>query len=293
MFLSSLRRMVWGCLLTEIGRRQFALHYRGGLHEQIIPLHHLVCQLGFDLMAEGVEIFQLQVECYMIDDSDLNFSILGAEAVPCVPKATRSNHAVNSSCSEATSEEAASHCDSDLSQFDCETSSSSDADEDLESDAGTSGESSHSKDEAAQSDNENPEDVDLIRAPPGAFVVWNNPYFSLSNYADSKAAHAAASMRARLADRWCTPNMLGTTQKSKTIQIKDYDLDVKEPRFSKLVLRAWMLKRIQENDFVKSSKRREKWFTSELKKFQLEFGAGTASERANKQILDWLPEAKG
>ena len=117
----------------------------------------------------------------------------------------------------------------------------------------------------------------------------NNPYFSISNYADSCAAHAAVSLRARLSEKWCSPDLLGSKNKSKTIQIRDFDSDPSDPQIAQMVLSAWMLHRVQMNGFIGKNKSRKIWLDSEMKNLKQKVGAGTGCQKADALIREWLP----
>ena len=83
------------------------------------------------------------------------------------------------------------------------------------------------------------------------FLIKPKAFFSLT---------MAPSLRARIAERWATEDLLGSSSKSKTIKITDFDLDPREPKISVLVLRCWMLHRGERNDFCKRNKSRQRWF---------------------------------
>lgn len=279
-FGASLRRQAWGCLLAENSPRKYILQFHEQLHERIEPLDSVVASLGLPIEQEDVEVFALDMTVAQIDGTEIVFLVRGATKLQLQSRKSTDD---DSSASDAEASGSPKK-DSDLSSFQCDDNSSR-GEADLES-------QSDSEQSAAASDEPAPkEDLhEIPRAAPGTFVVWNNPYFTISNYSDSKAAHAAASMRARLSDRWAAEDLLGTKNKSKTISIRDFDVDYQDPQNSRLVLKAWMLQRVQENDFIQKTKRRKDWFTEEFSVLKRAVGSGTSSARANALIREWLPD---
>ena len=282
-FAAALRKRVWASLASPTEARKFALHLSTPFDEGFLPLHVLLGRLGLPIASPDVHVFALQMKVLQITKSEILLYVEGAQRVERPPRAQRETGGAQEE--EISDEEN----DSPLMESDLESdqwlASSSAEEPDLESECSSGSSSASEPDDAAKPH------VEPVRAAPGAFVLWNNPYFTISNYADSKAAHAAATLRARLADKWAVERLLGVKNKSKTIQIKDFDRDAKNPQNSRLLLRCWMLYRINQNEFLAQKRKRQQWYDEELTQLQKECQAIRGHSRAEQLIRQWLPAA--
>ena len=95
----------------------------------------------------------------------------------------------------------------------------------------------------------------MVRKPPGTHTQWNNGYFTLTRnrkYED---------MVIYVAPRLCADAELGTTVMSKRFKIERFDGEA-GPTITPFVLRAWMMQRVQFNNWVERTSAR---FFSDLK----------------------------
>ena len=267
-FTASIGRKVWGLALAQDHGRTFSFDFISPLHEQMQPMEKLLGNLGFDVYKGPVPIYSLNMEVVTIQGGEICLYV--SEATPVnLEKAIRKESKHDSS--ESDSVEAA--FEANLYDVDSESSDewvggSSSAEAGIETDVETS--SASSSEDAQPPQEEQPPQAAIEKAAPDIFVIINNPYFSISNYADSCAAHAAVSLRARLSEKWCSPDLLGSKNKSKTIQIRDFDSDPSDPQIAQMVLSAWMLHRVQMNGFIGKNKSRKIWLDSEMKNHEVQ-----------------------
>ena len=92
-----------------------------------------------------------------------------------------------------------------------------------------------------------------------------------------------------LSEKWCSSDLLGSKNKNKTIEIRDFDSDPSDPQIAQMVLSAWMLHRVQMNGFIGKNKSRKIWLDSEIKNLKQKVRAGTSCQKADALIREWLP----
>ena len=286
LFIASLHRRVWGCLLSDLGGRKLSWDLSRPFHELFVPVERLLVDAGFQFDSEDVTIYSLEVSFCSIDKTEALFRVAGAEKVEC-KRAASSEPAetVEDSAPLAEDDAELDMPASDLESWDFsgrESASEGDV-ESLESGFSSAEESETLGVAPAR------EAAPMERAAPGTFVAQNNPYFSVSNYFGSSAKHASASLRARVAERWGTDAFLGKETRSKTIQIRDFDVNPASPTISRQVLQPWMLYRVQANDFLRHTSCRREWYDRELARFKGEVAQGTPSAKANALIASWIP----
>ena len=120
---------------------------------------------------------------------------------------------------------------------------------------------------APESEGETPDNEDEIPAreklPAGTHVIFNNGYFTLVNYAKC-GKHTDCKMI--ICPRFCTspPFGMGSTGKSKTVQILSYDTNIQRPHRSYIVLRCWALHRASQAGWLEHSSARQRWHRQEV-----------------------------
>ena len=135
------------------------------------------------------------------------------------------------------------------------------------------------------------------RLPAGSHVIQTDGYFTLLNYAIlSEGKHTDCKMVLR--PRWAQPEPhgMGVANKSKTVQIRLYDIDIQNPRRTYCVLRCWAVWRARQGSWLRGHAARQLWCDSEiaaLRVLKAELCAtpgSTGCRAADDQIRQWLPE---
>ena len=89
--------------------------------------------------------------------------------------------------------------------------------------------------------------------------------------------------------RWrCAPPAgMGDIGKSRTLRIKDFDIDGEDPRRTYLILRAWKLWRAQHGGFKGRLPARRSWYMVELERLRRDVkGMGIAVGGAGSADAD-------
>ena len=132
--------------------------------------------------------------------------------------------------------------------------------------------------------------LDSMRMPRGIYTVRSTGYFTMTrnpNYADVKIV---------LQNKRAQPGLLGTGKKSKTVQIRDYDVGG-APHMAFLVLRSWMLWRSNVPAFLTSKAARQRWHDTEALSLRDDIlrlavsGGSTGNPAADDAIKRWWPAA--
>ena len=128
------------------------------------------------------------------------------------------------------------------------------------------------------------------RAAWGDNVAFTNGYFTCSNYFNIGQA------KIWVRPRWLQPGSMGTTDRTKTVRIKEYDTDELKPRVCHLVLRAWMLHRIRQDGFAAALPVRSRWANKTEASLREDIlalgvpGGGTGVKAADARIKVWAPD---
>ncbi len=286
-----------GFVLEQISDRVFCMDSSLEFRHTLQPLHSIP-ELGS--VPTDCAVYRLKFS-HQKDDDDrrrLFFRVEEAHPVVFVPQERRAR-AVGEQV--AASSEACSSSDGSCSErsvgedeFNGFELGSSDADsvassvdsgaDDVleEEDVGKISESEESSDD---------EQGISARASPGTHVVERNGYWTIINdpkYPDIKV---------KVHNRWCTPDNCGVKAKSKTIVLWHFGEDSTCPTKCLLVLRSWVLMRLQQNNFMEKKSARRKWLACEaerLRKDILALGVtsgGTGHELADTMVRQWTPEA--
>ncbi len=131
------------------------------------------------------------------------------------------------------------------------------------------------------------------RSAPGSYVVESEGYFTLvdnPHFDDAKML---------VRPRWCIapPSGMGTSSKSKTLKIRDYDTEETAPECTYLVLRSWKLWRFSQHGFIEAHHARKAYYADEMAALRESItqrkvpGGGTGSVAADAKIRAWTPGA--
>ena len=82
----------------------------------------------------------------------------------------------------------------------------------------------------------------------------------------------------------------GGKDKSKSLTIRDYDVDVNEPVNTYLALRSWMVMRSQRNDWCFLCPARHAWWLEECDKLRRNVRDADLSPKALALFQQWTPE---
>ena len=132
----------------------------------------------------------------------------------------------------------------------------------------------------------------MTRKPAGTHVYYRNGYFTFTNnmsYPDIKCNVMA---------KWCTKEYIGETDKSKTVVPAHFGDSREAPTRAKLVLRAWMLYKVNSCNFVSQRPSRRKIFEDKTAALRAELVAlgsegkpSSGNAHADKLIAAWAPNA--
>ena len=129
-----------------------------------------------------------------------------------------------------------------------------------------------------------------MRARPGTYVTYTNGYFTFTYHP------AYQDIKVRVVPCWCKPGLLGTSNMSKSLSLKDVGATKADPSRAVLVLKAWMLNKAQENDFCNKVAARRRLFTNELEDLRRAVAAmspggsmTTGHPKADQLIQQWAP----
>ena len=131
---------------------------------------------------------------------------------------------------------------------------------------------------------------DDVRATRGAYVVWSNGYFTLTDNPSWPDVKVTA------LPRWTRPELLGNTQKSKTVVPAHFGESRESPYRAYAVCRAWSIWRASQGDFLTGSTSRRRTFAQELQLLRAELhalghGGRTGDALADEMIAGWVPDA--
>ncbi len=273
-------------------KRQFILPVRAFSSGIFKPADSLLS--GAHCHVATVEIFALDVEFVTaMDNTDLVLRISGATGLQLRPRKRKDKKGNPLETASSQSEEddedslkfpelsSASEAETVVSQVEAEELLEEDPTADV------------SDDDGGAAPNE-PE----AKAAPGTHIVESDTYFSLANY-HMTGGHGDAKIILR--NRWCCPPPvgMGSTHKSKTVQIALFDTDLRHPVRTYWVLRSWSLWRSRENNWVEQNSARKAWYNREFSKLQSEIqrlGAGahsTGNAEADRLIRLWVPDLLG
>lgn len=233
-----------------------------------------------------IAIYKLDLELRnLVPRSEILLSVEGAELVELQPHKRQGKHmdGVDEEVSdfESTEDFFVSRPDS---ESECTLAS------DVESGAEDEAEECPEEEEAEETDFGNVE-----RLAPGSHVVFNNGYFTLANYA---LVGPNTDAKMIVAPRFCVahPYGMGASQKSKTVQIKQFDDSLQAPLRTYIVLRCWSLWRAAQGDWLRHSSARKRWFEKEeadirtaIRSLQAPRGT-TGNQAADAKIREWAPQ---
>ena len=131
------------------------------------------------------------------------------------------------------------------------------------------------------------EEAGLARMPAGTHVAWRNDYFVLidnRNYQDCVL---------RIHDKWASDEYLGTQLKAKCLRPNRFQEPRAAPEVTYLVLKAWMLWRMEWRDckFLKGCAARLETWLREARALRHQVGRrhGDLHEAARRQIEEFVP----
>jgi len=132
--------------------------------------------------------------------------------------------------------------------------------------------------------------LDDVRAARGAYVVWSNGYFTLTDNPSWPDVKVTA------LPRWTRPGFFGNTQKSKTVVPGHFGESRQSPCRAYAVCRAWSIWRASQGDFLTGSTSRRRTFAQELELLRAELhalghGGRTGNALADEMIAGWVPDA--
>ena len=129
------------------------------------------------------------------------------------------------------------------------------------------------------------------RAAHGSYTQPLNAYFSLTNQ------YWTRDLKIRILDRWKSDTLLGTKLMSKSMQPAAFGESKNNRVRTKIVLRAWMVHRAQENGFSSSKACRRNLFAREVETLRREIQElssaarpSTGNAAADAKIRSLLPQ---
>ncbi|CAK9087120.1 Uncharacterized protein SCF082_LOCUS41184 [Durusdinium trenchii] len=209
---------------------------------------------------EDPEVFSLQVAFSKCEDRCVSFQVLGADLVPAPSRSAPAEDEVAG--------------DIDLDDLD---SLASVASEKFESDTDS---------DASAAEAEAQLDVDVIKekAKSGTHIVWSCSYFSLARYQNKTDAKMI------MKDKWAIPAELGIQEKSKTLQVANFDESVHgDATQTFIALKAWMLHRCQRNNWHLRNDLRVNGFRKQEADLKHECARVTLSANTEKVVTKWMP----
>lgn len=230
--------------------------------------------------GDVVNLWSLDVKVQTITCDGIIFEVRGAKIAMAGAKRKREHKIGDVSSAESGDDflaEMSSGCESVCSDAD----SGAEVEAEEKEVVSSSAQESHASDGS---------DEQEVRAKPGTHTAWGNGYFTCTNdpaYRDAKI---------RLRPRWCTAEHLQRGEMSKAYTILTYDDTEDAPTRTYLMLRAWMLWRVQRNGFVGKRMVRRRWFEHEVRSLRQDIanlmvaGGGTGSAAADVEISRWMPD---
>lgn len=268
---------------TALGN-QFDLRFEAPFHEAMKPLPELLALWGISDVAQCV-VHSLDWTIQGIESDRVVLRITGAERVrkpSGVPGAAAAPDLVEAEVElafdkigllEEEEQDLASVCSSDESG----ASSSSGVSEDEDDEVGSS-----------EDDDEVPA---AVRKPAGTHVYYTNGYFTFidnAGYNDIKCV---------CLPRWCGKNHLGGKNRSKTVTPETFGDSRAAPTRARLVLRAWMLWKVNAGGFANKRASRRRVFEYERDRLMADIIAlssaaqpSTGNAAADKLIRQWAPQ---
>ena len=237
-------------LVTEVVGRGFRLAASINLASLLKPLEDAVPKPFLERHQE-VKVYSVAIECTEFVDNA--YYATPWRSLPVAPTTRRKREASParedslSECSEESASASSSPGRTLASTDDSEIEEhpGSDAVKEKAAKAGT---------DSAHSDSS--EQAEVARAPAGTHIAWGNEYFKLvdnRNYPDCLM---------RVADRWLGAEHLGGHRRAKCVRPSRYGETRNAPEVTYLVLKAWMLWRMEWNgcQFLQGSRARlEAW----------------------------------
>lgn len=258
-FVASVGHTVYAFPLTSTERSdRFDLLFQPPFYEQCRPIELLLQEAGLHV---ALDVFWLDICPVEFCQDRVTVRIVGAEpAVRPKGKARASPEAGQKRAPDVEEEDSpdafqrmvermcnqGSDCDSFCSSDDTDKSSQMSDDDALAQESEASG--------ACQGDDE---EVPVPRKAPGSNVAYSNGYFTFTDNPEFK------DIKVSVVPRWCTRELMGTTEKSKTIIPSNYGDERSNPVRAMLVLRAWMLWKATKNGFCDARSSRRKLFSKE------------------------------
>ena len=242
--------------------------------ENILPLVELLAP--FSHVVEGMEpmVFSLEVTAQLESARQVQLQIQAAHEVVNLPGRSKSDGAHP----ESDVEDA---LDSDTDSMPSVASQETDIDEEEHA-------SSEHEVMPPSPNKEDVEDTEFLpgRHKSGFHTVWTNSYFTLSNYVGKSDAKLI------MKPRWATACEMGTDEKSKTLQIETYDgsSDANPPLQTYMVLRSWMLYRVQKHDWVQKTAARRTWYAKELADLEADCRKCVLSAATRTAVRKWCPD---
>ena len=234
---------------------------------------------GFQFAPEEqVTVWKLRFGHPEISAQGIAFQVVGREVIQLQARARRSTgEAADTESEEVSTEE---------DPFACLTSDA----ESVQSPGESSAEDIKEEGEGATSQSSEEEGP---KAPAGTYSS-NNGYFSITDHPSYK------DIRVKVLPQWAkdpTDGGMGLSNLQKQAQPNQYDADASDPKRTRMVLHAWMLKRFQDHGFANARAARLSWLATEKAKLSLSIrsldvvGGGTGHAKADRVIRAWLPEA--
>lgn len=265
----------WGFPLESTQRNTVYLLRTDQCFSSCVPLQNFLIHGKADSAVEPL-VYSLEVQISKLRESILEVEVLNAMEVTHV----RAAREASEDAAEWNGEDG---FDSDIESVD---SVGSNMETEDEGDAGLSEDTMFKAEDGGAVDSDKPDSASATALPAGTHTVWTNSYFTLSNY------KGKPDCKIIMKTRWATDDELGPKDRSKTLQIKDFDGDscADPPEQTYLALRAWMLHRVQQGNWHSRNKERHRWFQRELADLKCDIQKYPLSTATAKALREWTPQ---
>ena len=265
----------WGFPLESTQRNSVYLLRTDQCFSACMPLNNFLIHGKVD-SAEQPLVYSLEVQISKLRDSIMEVQVLNATEVTHV----RATQAASEDAAEWNGEDG---FDSDIESMDSVRSNIETEDE---GDVGLSDDAMFKAEDGGAVESDKPDNTGVTALPAGTHTVWTNSYFTLSNY------KGKPDCKIIMKTRWATNDELGPKDRSKTLQIKDFDGEscADPPEQTYLALRAWMLSRVQQGNWHSRNKERHRWFQQELADLKCDIQKSSLSAATAKALREWTPQ---
>jgi hypothetical protein len=284
-FVASIGHTVFACPVSStLVNRQYEFKFRPSFHKVFRPIGLVFNDAS---MTDEAEAHKLTYTASVFSIDRVAIMISGADAVE---RPVRAPGAAASAHEVPAADGAECEVDQELYDYFAKVDAAADSEcESLCSSKDTSIDSS--ADSGSDVGSESSDEVQACRKAHGICVAYSNGYFTFTDNPDY------GDVKVRVLERWCKPDLMGVTAKSKTVVPSHFGEDRSAPHRSMLVLKAWMLWKANLKDFCNKRASRRRLFTMEtvdlrsaIHSMSCATAPTTGNEAADTLIRQWMPQ---